>query len=240
MSQPEDASEDSFAQRVAGAAETVRRMRAYLFTRGVETREFLRACGVIQQAEAGRPQAEGAVKRAAQTFGIFMAQINALPDFPPPWTDAERRQWELAGDLMNFDDLLGDAAKDFQGTKAEGLALTAEKLRTEFQTAVQAGKNPVEIMQDFQLMVTAEKAEVMRRAKFRNAVLVIYWEQLPQEKWDEMTLEGKEQLLKIIKQWREGEREKTFSVLPIEDRRRLEAMEQWGPEDWGKQGTIET
>lgn len=231
MSQPEDFSEDLFVQRVAGAAETVRRMRAYLFTRGVETREFLDACELIRQAATGHPHGEGAVKRAAQTFGMFMAQLNALPDFPPQWTEAERLQWEQQSELLNFDEMLGQAAENFQGTTAAGLAVTAEKLRAEFQAAVQAGKNPAEIMRDFQLMVTAENAEVTQRVKFRNAVLVMHWDELPPE--------GKDQLLGIIKQWREGEREKTLSALPIEDRRRLEAMEQWRREDWGKSGLIE-
>ena len=239
MSLPEDFSDDAFAKKVAGAAERVRPYRAYLLTRGVETREFFEACEVIQMAVLGHAQPEGAVRRAAQAFGRFIQQLNALPDFPPNWSEAERRQWALTSALLEFDDMLEKVARDFKGTKGEELALTAEKLRVEFNDLIRAGKNPLEVVRDFQLMVTAEQAEVLRRVKFRSAMLAIYWEQLPQEKWDEMTLEGKDQLLNLLKQWREGEREKIFSALPIADRRRLEAMEQWKPEDWGQSGPVE-
>jgi hypothetical protein len=239
MNEPEDFSDDLFAQKVAGAAENVRRMRAYLLSRGVDATEFLEACDLVQAAAAGRPQAEGAVSRAVKTVTAFVARLNELPDFPPPWSEEERKAWELTSDLLTCDELLAKSAEVFQGTKSEEFALTAKALRAQFNELIREGKNPLEVMRDFQLMLSAESGEVMRRVKFRTAMLAIYWEQLPQEKWDEMSLEGKDQLLEILKQWREGEREKTMSSLPIADRRRLEAMEQWGPEDWGKSGPVE-
>lgn len=239
MSQPEDFSADAFLQRITSAANLVRPYRAYLLTRGLDTREFFAACTLMQATAAGSSAEVEALPRAAKLFGTFIQQLGTLPDFPPSWTEEERRQWELTGNLLEFDVMLEDVAKDFQGTKSEGLAQTAVKLREEFKAAVQAGKNPKEIIEDFHLMMSAEMGETMRRVKFRGAALLIYWEQMPQEKWDELTLEKKEELLNMLKQWRAGERERIFSSLPIEDRRRLEALEQRRPEDWGQGGMIE-
>ncbi len=239
MSQPEDFSAEAFLQRITSAANLVRPYRAYLLTRGMDTREFFAACDLMQAAAAGQTREADAVNRAAKLFGAFIQQLKTLEDFPPNWTPEERRQWELTSDLLEFDVMLEDAAKDFQGTKSEGLAQTAVKLREEFKAAVQAGKNPKEIIEDFHLMMSAEMGETMRRVKFRGAALLIYWDQMPEEKWDELTLEKQEQLVTMLKQWREGERERIFSSLPIADRRRLEALEQRKPEDWDQGGMME-
>jgi hypothetical protein len=94
-------------------------------------------------------------------------------------------------------------------------------------------------MRDFQLSLTAEYAEVERRVKFRNAALSIYWEQMPQEKWDELEPEAKGRLLDLVAQWRTTFRKEYLESLPIADRRRLEAMEHFKPEDWQKPGVFE-
>jgi hypothetical protein len=61
---------------------------------------------------------------------------------------------------------------------------------------------------------------------------------MPQEKWDSMDTEARTQLFDVLKRWRE-ERGKILSELPIEDRRRLEAMEYFSPEDWEKPGVTD-
>ncbi len=98
---------------------------------------------------------------------------------------------------------------------------------------------PTDEFQDFLLTVIAQNAEVKRRLLFRTAALAIFWENAPQEKWDQLPDDTLESIFRLVLQWQETERERILGNMPLADRRRLEEMETYSVEQWSAPDVFE-
>ena len=78
-------------------------------------------------------------------------------------------------------------------------------------------------------------AELDRRNLFCRARWGLFWEVAPPERWEALPPERREQSTRDLAEWRK-EREKVLGGLPLEDRRRLEALRY---EDFEKEGACE-
>lgn len=118
----------------------------------------------------------------------------------------------------------------------------AEELQqtlTRIHACIRRGEMPTDEFQDFLLTVIAQNAEVKRRLLFRTAALAIFWENAPQEKWDQLPDDTLESIFRLVLQWQETERERILGNMPLADRRRLEEMETYSVEQWSAPDVFE-
>ena len=98
-----------------------------------------------------------------------------------------------------------------------------------------AGRLATDALDDIKLTIGVFLAELDRRDLFCRARWGLFWEVAPPERWDALPPERREQFTRDLAEWRK-EREKVLGGLPIEDRRRLEALRY---EDFEKEGACE-
>lgn len=97
------------------------------------------------------------------------------------------------------------------------------------------GKLDKDALEDMRLTTSAEMAEVQRRIHFREAACLLYWEKWPPERWAKASPEDRKTIEGALEQWR-TKRKEVLGALPLEDRRRLEALRH---EDFDKPGACD-
>ena len=155
-------------------------------------------------------------------------QLLALRGNPP---DTLKR-WALACLAYDqFADPASPSSKD-DGSPRDSLRAGVRGLRERLEATIRKAEDVGPVLEDFELFWTGEQAELDRRMTMHTATLLIYWEQMPQVKWDGLDSKARAELFELLRRWRNGERETYLGKLPLEDRRKLEAMERRAPEDW--------
>ena len=227
---------DEIRRRTGVTIARVRTCRYYLWTRGVDAKEFLQACEDMDKVLAGGPMPEGGMERILAVIGDFTERLKKLPDFPPQWSEKEAAIWAGLSALMELEeDTHARIGGPGDGSPRDARRDSLAALRERLQQALQNPGDAQEVLEDLRLETLTQKGELDRRQKFTVACTAIYWEQMPQEKWDSMDSATRGRFIELLGMWR-AERENILSELPIADRRRLEAMEHFGPEDWKKPG----
>ncbi len=89
--------------------------------------------------------------------------------------------------------------------------------------------------EDVLLLIQEERAKLVRHRNFRAAACGLYREQWPPERWARLSPVQRTREAALLAQWCQA-REEILGSLPIEDRRRLEAMR---GEDFEKPGAYE-
>ena len=218
-------SNEELLQHTRELRDKLRPQAAHLREMGIEADSFLEDCDRLIAFLEGRSEEWVDVAQFLEkltAFGNEMREfaeiqrqaqrINAVASIPSMLDAVEN----LASRLSNPDD-----------------ARTAALLKASVEAArerLARGEVPLAEMEDLSLSTQAQKAEMSRRSQFRAAALALFWESRPPEWWAKLTDEARNELEKLLVSWR-AEREKILGELPIEDRRRLEALR---PEDFDK------
>ncbi len=145
---------------------------------------------------------------------------------------------ELAG---NLDDLLPMTERMIGELRSHGggaemrAAAEIEGSLAKFRAGLEDGRLDREAFQDMQLAMAVQLAEVDRRILFRTVATHLYWESWPPERWAKLSPEERTKVEVALAKWR-PEKEDQLGRLPLEDRRRLEAMRY---EDFDDPGALE-
>lgn len=230
-----NANDPQLIEKVTKMAGSFRQFRYYVLLHGLDPREFLEACDAILGRGGPTPVSEAAGADASKLVEIitsFAQKVTALPDFPTEQDPSRARGWFMACGLFNM--MLDPASPQSVDDSSERdvARAAAREFYRRLEAAVQRGEDVAPIFEDLELFLATETGAVERRLKMFMARIMIYGQQMPQAKWDALDAKQKLELYELFQQWRGEHREEFLSTLPIEDRRKLEAMEQWGPEDW--------
>jgi hypothetical protein len=141
-----------------------------------------------------------------------------------------RQQAEAIGDLMGLPAMIEQleqraAEMRKQSSRAEQ-SQTAAEIEEQLAAArrqLEQGELPVDEMENVNLTLVARMAEIKRRMLFRSAAASLYWEKQTPEWWAQRSPEQRASMEGLVARWRES-REEILGELPLEDRRRLEAM----------------
>lgn len=123
-------------------------------------------------------------------------------------------------------EMLMEAASSLRAHGGPGevrMAAEMEANVAEMRRRLDAGEVPLDEIQSASLLLNAQTAELNRRSLIRNAATMLYWEKQTPEWWARLSPEKRATVEGLLEQWR-VERESILSELPLEDRRRLEAM----------------
>jgi cytochrome c556 len=159
----------------------------------------------------------------------FIARLKAFAEETEQAAHLQQ-QAEAIGDVMALPELMDQldqvAAAMRTRTNRPDQARTAAELEEQLTAArrrLEEGEMPKNELENIALTVTAQKAELNRRRLFRSAALVLYWEKQTPEWWAQFSPEQRAGMEERLADWREN-REELLGELPLEDRRRLEAM----------------
>jgi hypothetical protein len=161
----------------------------------------------------------------AQTF---LARLTAVCD-EFNQTKHLQKQAEAIGAVAALPgtvELLTRAADIMRAHGGPGELRTAAELEAQAAEArqrMERGEAPLEEIESASLALMAQLAELNRRTLFRRAAVALYWEKQTPEWWARLSPEARGDLEGLLEQWR-AQREGILSELPLEDRRRLEAM----------------
>ncbi len=229
-------SPESLLARLKELRACVERHTFLLRARGLETGPFISTCDALDAALSGKNPA-GDVPSLLKEFSAFGEKLSALPDWPP--TNPERAAAEmLSGMLLTLDDTVA-IFRRMGGSSELRAAEELQQTLTRIHACIRRGEMPTDEFQDFLLTVIAQNAEVKRRLLFRTAALAIFWENAPQEKWDQLPDDTLESIFRLVLQWQETERERILGNMPLADRRRLEEMETYSVEQWSAPDVFE-
>ncbi len=140
-----------------------------------------------------------------------------------------QQQAELVGAvaaLPGAAELLAEAAAIMRAHGGPVELRTAVELEAqagEARRRLEGGGVPCEEIENASLALAAQMAELNRRNLFRTAAAAFYWERQTPEWWARLSPEARASLDALLGQWR-AQREGVLGELPLEDRRRLEAM----------------
>jgi len=201
-----------------------------LRAQGMEVERFLRDCEEFIAALEGRWEGEFDVV-------AYMARLTAFVEEAKEYAHLQE-QAKAVGIVAAFPGMMEwleeHSAKlrthggRMEQDSAEQLAAAVARMREELA----AGKLSAEALGDAMLTLESQQAELNRRMKLRTAACFLYWEKWPPERWARLSPEEKLEMEGILAKWKVG-REEVLGVLPLEDRRRLEAMSY---EDFDKPG----
>jgi hypothetical protein len=180
----------------------------------VEAEEFLAA----QQGQRSNPPDW---RRLLARLTELVDEVNAAQHL--------QQQAEVVREVMDLPATLDDLSKQAEELRAHGgrlEELSAAELESAVASArkrLERGEMPAEEMEDIQLTLAAQKAELDRRIHKRTAAMMIYWEKQTPQWWAQRSPEELEKMRELQAQWAE-EREKLLSELPLADRQELESM----------------
>jgi hypothetical protein len=214
-------------------------MRAYLFTVDVDVRPGMRAAARLLDYLDGETTDEEQTLKDFETVKELEEKLQELPNYPPNWSPQEQEGWKLLGDALLLDDIVGDWDKWVENLPRPRLTKSLPLLRARMEQLTIDAKPAEAGSTDWFLPVRAELAEFGRRVHFQKLTLVLYWEQASQEEWQALPETARDNVLSLLKHFDTELRKKILEEIPIADRRRLEAMEQWTPEEWAKADLIE-
>lgn len=200
---------------------------------GFEIEEFLNLCGeMAAKLESGNVDwAE--VRPMMKTFEAMADEMLATTRLHRQ-ADAVKARTQLPMKLAEMDDMAANLRKHggaMEVRSAEEIEASLARVRK----GLEEGKVDQDELQNLQLTVGAQLAEVERRERFREAMRALFWELCPEERRAQFTAEQRANLDKVVEWWRR-EKEQVLGSLPLEDRRRLEAMRY---EDFDKPGATD-
>jgi hypothetical protein len=226
----ESMSNEELLGHVRELRDKLRPRAAHLRELGLEVDSFLEECGRLIAFLEGRSDEWVDIAKFVEKMAAFHGEMRALA--------ALERQAERAkavGSIPSMLEAMDDLANRLRNPSD---AHTAASLKAAVEAARQRlarGEVPLEEMEELSLSSQAQAAELRRRNHFRMAVLALFWESRSPEWWASLTAPQRKNLEELLVSWR-AERERILSELPIEDRRRLEALR---PEDFDKPGQLE-
>jgi len=220
-------------RRIRGARELYSSYAEALREQGLDVDGFLADCDEFIAVLEGRHEGDFDVQD-------FLRRLNAFTEEAKEFMHIQEqvKAVEVAGELH---DVLPDMEKMAAEYRERGepmhlrTAAEIEEALARIRAGLAKGKLDQDALQDMSLALSAEMAELQRRIYFRNAVHALSWELAPPERWAKLSPEQKRQTEDLLATWREA-REEVLGALPLEDRRRLEALRY---EDFDKPGACE-
>jgi hypothetical protein len=226
----ESMSNEELLRHTRELRDKLRPCAAYLHEMGMEAEPFLEDCDRLVAFLEGRSEAWVDVSQFLEKMQAFHKEMREFAEI--------QRQAERINAVASIPSVL-DAVEDLASRLSNpDDERTAALLKASVEAArkrLACGEEPLEEMQDISLSANAQAGEVSRRNQFRTAALALFWESRPPEWWAKLTDEARKELEELLVSWR-AEREKILDEMPIEDRRRLEALR---PEDFDKPGALE-
>ncbi len=227
-------------EEIEAMLERMRRMREEygahaerLRESGLEVDGFLADCDEFIAVLEGRHEGEFDVEAFQRRLKAFIEETKEFMHI-----QRQVKAAELAGDLHSLPEMMEGVIADLRKHGGAGELRAAAEIEAslaKFQSALAEGRVDKEALADIMLAAAVQKAEMARRLKFRSVGLYLYWESWPPERWAALPGEEQAKLQGFLAQWRE-EKEKVLGELPLEDRRRLEAMRY---EDFDQPGALE-
>ena len=188
---------------------------------GWEVDEFLADAERFIAALEGRGEEEFDVPGFLARLTDFVEEVKQV--------DHLQKQAEAVATVAAIPGMIDDMEKAAAHFREHGGAMEAQTAR-DLDAAVTAarermalGELPAEELGDITLTLSSQMAELERRILFRSIILALYWEKQTPEWWAQLPEKARVDLGKVVARWQE-EREELLGKLPIEDRRRLEAM----------------
>ena len=200
---------------------------------GLEVDEFLADCDEFIAVLEGRHEGEYDVQK-------FIGRLNAFKEETDEFMHI-LQQVKAVEVVHDLHDVLPEMKKMAADLRERGepmdlrTATQIEDALARIHAGLAEGRLDKDALQDMTLTMSVELAELQRRIHFRNAVLALSWELAPPERWARLSPEQKRQTEDLLAEWRKA-KEEVLGALPLEDRRRLEAMRY---EDFDKPGTCE-
>jgi hypothetical protein len=188
---------------------------------GLEVDAFLGDCDEFIAAMEGRHEGEFDLKDFLRRVGEFKDEAEEFVHI--------QQQVQAAEGAYEWQDMLPQLEKMAAEYRERGEPmdlLTAEEMEAalgRIRAGLAGGKPDKDALHDLELAALAEMAELQRRIHFREAACLLYWEQWPPERWARTPAEDRKTIAGALEQWRE-KREEILGALPLEDRRRLEAL----------------
>jgi hypothetical protein len=198
----------------AALAETLRQQ-------GLEVDGFLADCDEFIAVLEGRHEGAFDVQEFMRRLHAFNEEADEFMHI-----QAQVKAVEL---VHNLHDLLPQVEKVAAEFRERGepfdlqTAAEIEDALVRIRAGLAAGRLDHDALQDMHLAASAEMAELQRRINCREAACLLYWEQWPPERWAQASPEERQAIEDALAQWR-PKKEAILGALPLEDRRRLEAM----------------
>ena len=180
--------------------------------------------------------------RSAEPFDwkAFMVRLTALADEMNTSKDLHEAA-EKVRVMASVPAILAEVEATVAGLRGHGgrmemqTAAELEACVARIREELEAGRLDADAVTSMELTVAAQLAELERRRKIRSAQCGLYWEHWPPERWARLAPEERSKLEALLEDWCR-DREKILGSLPLEDRRRLEALRY---EDFDKPGTCD-
>jgi hypothetical protein len=223
MSEPLDDNpdDDSFQTQIDAFREEVALRAEVLREYGLEVDAFLEDCDRMTAFLDGH----GEPGFDAETF---IARLRAFTDEFNQTVHLQKQAKliETVAAVPGVVEMLGQAAERMRahgGPMELRTAADLEAQAAEARQRMERGEMPLDEIQNASLTLAAQLGELNRRNLFRSAALALYWEKQSPEWWARLSPKQRASLEDAVEQWR-AQREEVLSQLPLEDRRRLEAM----------------
>lgn len=200
---------------------------------GLEVDAFVADCDEFIAVLEGRHDGDYDVQ-------AFIVRLNAFKEEASEFMHIQQqvKVVEMVGnlhDLLPQMERMAAACREWGEPMDLRTAVEIEGAVARIRAGLEEGRLDKEAMQDMQLAAAGQMAEIERRLRFREAACALYWEQWPPERWAKLSPEERLKLEGVLEAWRR-DKEKVLGVLPLEDRRRLEAMRY---EDFDKPGACD-
>jgi hypothetical protein len=214
-------------------------MQAYLYTKGLDVRPAMAAAKRVLDHLDGETREPEALVEDLKLVTELEERLQKTPGYPPTWTDLERERWKLMGDAWSVDTTVRQWDVWVENLARPRLKQTLPELEQRL-IKMAVDLTPEEFAgEEWMLPLRVELTEFMRRVYFQQVVVALYWEQASQHEWQELSEVARDNVLDLLKHVDKEYRQELMGEMPIADRRRLEAMEQWTTEEWAKADLIE-
>lgn len=226
----ESTANEALLHRTRVVRDKLKPFAAHWRERGLEVDAVLVACDRLIAFLEGRSEEWVEVGAFLEKVQAFSQELTALANL--------ERQAQRAEAVGSIPGMLDDAEELASSLSHPNDARTGTTLMASAQAArerLTRGEVPREELEEILLCTHAQAAELSRRNHFRAAALALFWESRPPEWWAQLTPRERKELEDLLGTWR-AQRERILGELPIEDRRRLEALR---PEDFDTPGKLE-
>jgi hypothetical protein len=163
-----------------------------------------------------------------QDVEAFMAKLIALKE-EVGQTRHLQRQAEAVKAISALPAIVEGVERGVESLRAHGGAVELrsaadmEASLARLRADLAAGRLSADALQDIKLTMEVQLAELDRRDNLAWATWGLYWEKAPPERWAMLSTEQREKCEGLLEQWR-AKRVGILGMLPLEDRRRLEAL----------------
>jgi hypothetical protein len=188
---------------------------------GIELGGLMKDCERLAAALEAGTEEPGDVQAFTAKLKALTEKVGAMRHLQGQ-AEAVKVRSSLPGNIAEVE--RGVATLRGQGGAVELRSATdLEASVTRIREELAAGGIARDALQDVKLTVQVQLAEWDRRDNFRKARWGLFWEKAPPERWAKRSPEQRMQFEGLLAEWRK-EKEKVLGPLPLEDRRRLEAL----------------